>query len=707
MVSFMTGEPRASRIREIFGILQEEEPGPDPDTRIELGREALELMTQEERSSDAGGWLEFEIGKAFVRHQGPDPHQDLGMAIVAFTAALAVWTPQRQPVNWVAAQTNLGSAYSDRHALTGEHADEQAALAAYSAGLEAADRSGDPAAWAELQNSLGVLYLQRGGGDRAQTVEAAIGCLRDAAAIRAQLPVPAPWAETQVNLATAYRERVAGGRSENLEQSLACLDAALSALGDDPDAVRSGRIHLERSETLRFRIEGSWAVNLEQAYVSAQTATRLIQPRQDLVAWADAQRELAAVLRLRPGGHRGENLEAAITCYRQALAVYGRDTMPLKWALASHDLGRALIERRRGQRMTDTEEALEHLRGAVAVLGEAARAGPLQAAVLASLGEVYLSRRRGDRAGNAEAAWRHLSQAHELAERLGLPPLTQAAVLNSLGNAAMARIAEDHGQHVEDAIACYERALELAGRLERGQLQARLLNNLAAAYAQRERGDQAANVARALDLYEQVTSFRTREVAPLEWAETRGNIGTVLARHPDPAEPDRWPRAARAYADALAVLRTDGRAAAVITVGRNLGLLGILQQHWPDAVEGYQAALEAAETLYRGSLLLEARYDELTETAGLRAELAIALARLARHPGGDQAGGPQAGGLLRRAVTVVDDGRVRMLGDLMEQDREQLRRLEAGQRDLHRAYVTASERLRVHESEQWRAFQPL
>ncbi len=698
MVSFMTGGRRASRIREIFGILQGEKPGPGPDARIELCREALGLMTADERSSGAGGWLEFQIGEAFLRRQCPDQYQDLGAAIAAFTAALAVWTPQGQPVNWAAAQANLAGAYSDRHALTGNHTEEQAALAAYSAALEAIDRRHDPVTWAILQNGLGVLQLQRVGGDRAQIIETAIGCLRDAAEVRARLPVPTPWAETQANLGIAYRERVAGNRSENLEQSLACLDAALGALGGDPDAVRLGHIHIERSKTLRYRVVGNWAVKLEEAHASAQAAVRLLQPGQDLVQWADAQRELAAVLRHAPAVTGPITLRRPSRATGRLFRCTGPGTMPLKWALTSHDLGYVLIERRRGQRMTDTEEALEHLQEAAAFLGDAARAGAPLAAVLASLGSVYLSRRQGNRADNAEAAWRYLSQARDLAERLGMPPLTQAAVLNIMGNAAVERIAGDHGQHVEDAIACYERALELAGRLERAQLQARLLNNLAAAYAQRERGDQAANVARAFDLYEEVTTFRIREVAPLEWAETRGNIGSVLARHPDPAEPDRWPRAARAYADALAGLRADGRAASVITVGRNLGLLGVLRQDWPDAVEGYQAALDAAEILYRGSLLLDARYDELSEMAGLRAELAIALMRLAgRHAGQVADGAPEAVPLLRRAVTVIDDGRVRLLSDLMERDRERLRQLEAARPGLYRAYVEASERLRVRD----------
>jgi hypothetical protein len=287
-----------------------------------------------------------------------------------------------------------------------------------------------------------------------------------------------------------------------------------------------------------------------------------------------------------------------------------------------------------------------------------------------------------------------------------MPPRTRAAMLDSMGNAAMARIIGDRGEHVEEAIACYELALEMAGRPERGQLQARLLNNLAAACAQRERGDPGANIARALELYEEVTAFRTREVAPLDWAETRSNVGTVLARNPDPAEPERWLRAAQAYRDALAVLREDGRATAIITVAHNLGLLGVLRQDWPDAAEGYQAAVDATEALYRGSLLVEARYDELTEMTGLRAELAIALTRQPGDLTVDQGGAaPQGEALLRRAVTVIDDGRVRMLGDLMERDRDQLSRLAARRPDLYQAYVAAAERLRGYETEQWRHFQ--
>jgi tetratricopeptide (TPR) repeat protein len=709
----MTDEARLNRIREIFDVLQDRDPRETVGQRIGLCSEALGLMTPDELTSQVAGWLELEMGKAHVRRLGQDRFEDLSTAIRSFTAALTIWTPESQPVNWVAAQTNLGVAYSDRHALTGNLEDERRALDAYQAALRIVNLDDDPATWGQLKNNVGVLHLQRSEGDRAQIIEAALESLQEAALIRSRLGLRREWAETQVNLGTAYRERVVGDRSENLESSLACFEVALSAVGEETDTLLLGLIYIELSKTLRYRIAGNWADNLERAYASAQQATSLIQPAQDPLAWADAQRELGNALRRRVTGSRAENLETAITCYRRALSRYSRDTAPQKWALASAGLGRALIERIRGQRVTNLEEALEHLQGAVAALSGSASSMVLYAAVLSELGSVYLWRRRGSKADNAENAWRHLSEARQLMERLGLPPLTRSAVINGLGNAYMERVPGERGRHVEDAIECYQLALELAGS-EEGQLQARLLNNLATAYAQRVHGDRAGNLARALQLYEQVTSFRTREVSPFEWAETRINAGTALIDNLDLADPALWHQASLAYRDAIGILHPGGPTASVITAGRNLGRLGALTRHWPDATEGYQIALAAANARYRESLQLEARYDELTDMTGLRAELAAALCLQSQDAvdltesgspiQGRLGGVANANALLKRAVTVIEDGRMQMLGDLMERDRAQLTRLRAEHPDLYESYLVKAEELREYQSQQWQEF---
>ena len=709
-------DDRQARISEIFGMLDNAPTG-DHDGRIGLCREALTLMNAEEAASPAAGWLEFVAGKALVNRAGQDRVADLTAAIGSFQAALATWTPEGQPANWAAAHVNLSVAYSDRHVLTGSLEDEERAFRALDVALRMINPEHDPVQWSRLANNLAMLYLERTGGNRAEDVEESIGYLAAAALLQEQQGLRVEWARTQANLGLAYRERVNGDRSENLERSLACLGVALESLGDH-NPVDRVRILLHRAGTLRYRVAGTWAANVELAYADAQLATELIAPERGTLTWAEAQTELGDVLRRRTAGSPAENLEEAIACYRRALECFDPAASPQRWALVSTHLGNALAGRVRGQRITNLEEALEHLTGAVAALRDIPGAVTQYAAVLAALGQVYLRRRRGAAAANAEAAWRCLSEARDLEEQLHMPPRTRAAVLNYLGNASMAREGGDRGQHVEEAIACYESAVELAGP-EDGQLQARLLNNLAAAYAQRPRGDRAGNIARSLELYERVSGFRTREMSPLEWAEARSNVASVLAGSvlpgwvltaPAHAELDdlggrdaetRLDEAAEAFREALSVLREGGPTASVITAGLNLGYLGTLARRWHDAADGYQAALDASSASYRESLQLEARYDELTDVAGVETELAAALVNLAR----DATDADAAGALLRRAAATIENGRMRLIGELMERDVAALDELRTARPELYEAYRVASERLRGQDAAQWADFQ--
>ena len=592
----MTDDDRRARIAEIFQLL-DGVPADAADERIALCREALGLMTPDEAASEAGGWLEFEAGKAYYRRSArPDPVADLGAAIGAFIAALATWTPESQPVNWPAAQANLGVAYSDRQRLTGSRPDEHAALDAFRATLTVLDPRRSPVDWAQALRSLGVHHLQRADGNRAEIIDEAVRCLEQAREVQFALGLTGDLVLTLADLGVAYRERVTGDRSDDLEKSLDCFDTALEVLGSDDGhggASTVGQLLMHRSETLRYRIAGQWAENIERAYADVRRATELISAERAPLLWADAQEELGNVLRLRTADDRAENQELAIAAYRQALTRYSQQAAPQRRAITSFHLAHVLTERMSGERVTDLEEALGLLRDAA----ESLRAVPgslVYPPVLAELGWVYLRRRRGSPADNAEAAWLYLTEALDLEERLQMPPRTRAAVLNSLGSAALAREAADREQRFEDAIGCYERALELAGP-EEGQLQARLLSNLAAAYAQRPRGDPAANTARSLELYEKVSAFRTRERAPVAWAETRCNIGTVLA----------------------------------------------------DAQE-----------------------------------------------------------LRRRAVAALEDGRMRLLGDLMEGDTAGLGRLSGARPDLYADYLGRAERLRELQAAQWAAFQP-
>src|SRR6266571_2669945 len=291
MVSFMTGGRRASRIREIFGILQGEKPGPGPDARIELCREALGLMTADERSSGAGGWLEFQIGEAFLRRQCPDQYQDLGAAIAAFTAALAVWTPQGQPVNWAAAQANLAGAYSDRHALTGNHTEEQGAL------------GGDPDAV-----RLGHIHIER---------------------------------------SKTLRYRVVGNWAVKLEEAHASAQAAVRLLQPGQDLVQWADAQRELAAVLRHAPAVTGPITLRRPSRATGRLFRCTGPGTMPLKWALTSHDLGYVLIERRRGQRMTDTEEALEHLQEAAAFLGdaaRAGAPLAAVLAS--LGSVYLSRR-------------------------------------------------------------------------------------------------------------------------------------------------------------------------------------------------------------------------------------------------------------------------------------------------------------------------------------------------------------------------
>jgi len=114
-----------------------------------------------------------------------------------------------------------------------------------------------------------------------------------------------------------------------------------------------------------------------------------------------------------------------------------------------------------------------------------------------------------------------------------------------------------------------------------------------------------------------------------------------------------------------------------------------------------RTGLDASNASYRESVQLEARYDELTDVAGMETELAAALVNLAR----DTTDADAAEALLRRAAATIENGRMRLIGELMERDAAALDELRTARLELYEAYQVASERLRGHDAAQWADFQ--
>ncbi|HBE61098.1 MAG TPA: tetratricopeptide repeat-containing protein, partial [Cyanobacteria bacterium UBA11366] len=67
--------------------------------------------------------------------------------------------------------------------------------------------------WAATQNNLGTAYSDRIKGEKADNIENAIACYREALKIRTPEAFPENWAMTQNNLGIAYWDRIKGEKA--------------------------------------------------------------------------------------------------------------------------------------------------------------------------------------------------------------------------------------------------------------------------------------------------------------------------------------------------------------------------------------------------------------------------------------------------------------------------------------------------------------
>ena len=79
-----------------------------------------------------------------------------------------------------------------------------------------------PVDWAGTMTNLGIAYWNRIRGERAENLEEAIGCCRQALDVTTRQSMPVEWATTMINLGNAYRDRIRGERAENVEEAIGC-----------------------------------------------------------------------------------------------------------------------------------------------------------------------------------------------------------------------------------------------------------------------------------------------------------------------------------------------------------------------------------------------------------------------------------------------------------------------------------------------------
>ena len=216
-------------------------------------------------------------------------------------------------------------------------------------------------------NNLALAYASRIKGERADNIEQAINCLKQALSVRTRQALPLEWASTMNNLALAYASRIKGERAENLEKAINCYQQALSVHTRQASPLEWANTMNNLAAAYGSRIKGERADNIEQA-INCLRQTISVQTRQALpLEWATTMNNLAAAYQERIKGERADNIEEAINCYQQALEVFQPDALPHDCRRTAYWLGRLLYDEERFAEARDAfimaHEAVEFMRG--------------------------------------------------------------------------------------------------------------------------------------------------------------------------------------------------------------------------------------------------------------------------------------------------------------------------------------------------------
>jgi CHAT domain-containing protein/tetratricopeptide (TPR) repeat protein len=334
------------------------------------------------------------------------------------------------------------------------------------------------------------------------------------------------------------------------------------------------------------------------------------------------------------------NLQDAIHVFQQAVDLIPQDSPSLPMYLAN--LGSGLRDRyARAREMCDLEAAIHNFQRAVDLLPVNSPDRPIH---LTNLGTAL--RDRYVHTGNLavlDAATSAFQQAIDLTSQ-DLP--ARPAILNNLGVGLIARyVHTTDTASLETAIQAFERAVGLTptGSADLPMYLTNLANGLNDRYT--HDGDLA-------DAQEAIACYRRAcnqglEVSS-EWALTSSRNWGAWALE---------------------------RAAKGTTA-------------WDEAAEAYSFGLEAIERLFRIQLLRISKESWLREAQGLHGRAAYALAR-----SGDPC----------RAVVTLEQGRARLLAEVLERVRADLKRLPAiGYRELYERFNSAAGRMLQLEGTEFR-----
>ena len=475
------------------------------------------------------------------------------------------------------------------------------------------------------------------------------------------------------NLAASYSERIKGNKAENLEQAIFCYKEALQALTFKDFPVDWAMIQKNLGTAYFNRIKGNKAENLEKTITFYRQALEILTHQDFPVDWARTQNNLGNAYLNRIEGDKGDNLEQAIIFYRQALEIRTRQHFPVDWAMTQNNLGNAYLNRIKGDKGDNLEKAITFYRQALEI--RTRQHFPIDwATTMSNLALAYSERISGDRADNLEQAIFCYKKTLEVSTYQDFP-IDWARTQNNLGNAYLNRIKGDKGDNLEQAITFYRQALEIRTYQDFPIDWARTQNNLGNAYLNRIKGDKGDNLEQAITFYRQALEILTRQHLPIDWARTQNNLGNTYLNRIEGDKGDNLEQAIYYYKKALEIFLPETLPFDCRRTARLLGDLYAQENRWTEAAHAYQLALEASEIPYEASLSLAGKEDELAKTGELFHRTAYALA---------------CSGDLESAVVMIERGRARSLSENLARDKADLEQVKILAPEVYKNYQQAT-----------------
>ncbi|HEX6904685.1 MAG TPA: CHAT domain-containing protein [Thermoanaerobaculia bacterium] len=670
---------RASTLANLAICLQDRRrgnAGEDLERAITAYEKCRRIIT---RKLDAEQWaaLTVNLGIAWIERWQGSPAENIETGIRYLQSALRGFTRDQFPYDWATTQSTLGAAWVNR--IRGRlEANQEKGIACFHRALEVLDPRQWPYDRATALVNLGASLRARERGNRAENLEQALRAYQESMRLRPREADPMQWASTLLNLSFVHQQRVLGRRADNLERALKVVVEALEILTAAGDPFGRARALVSLSDVLQDRVRGSREDNLERAVAAAEEALEIATGAGHPNLLESALGSLGAAYLARAGGDRSDNLEKAMELLESLLEMRTREGAGLAWARTVTNLAIAYRELTRGDRTENLERAIELLEQA---LEEQERAGAAadQAVTLIHLAAAYQERLRGGQGENLERSIALGLRAVKLMRRGNSEERALALML--VGISMIHRIHGDPEENVESALFAFQTALEVL-RNAPARERARVLANLGTAWSQRRRGDRAENLEAALRETRRALRLLARKDGPAEWAGTMHNLGIVYARRVRGRRRDNVRRALAAFRAALDVFRPDNLPHQCRMTAQQMGALLADEGRWNEAAAAYALAGEAAETLYRTSLLPGGRELELAETGDLAWCHAFALARAGR--GED-------------AAIIVERARARGLSEALARDRADLGRVEAENPEVVAEYREAARALRELE----------